>query len=171
MQMRLLYHFWRQIIQRPTVSLPLIMLTIEIRPSEVSQFQVIFFTDQNILRLDIPMYDVQFMDILDRHYYLRDVFSCCGFLEPFCLWFHHSFVEFSLLCVFQHEVNGKLVLKMVVEFDDVGMIEAVHDLYLCANMVNHLLTCYRLLADLFDGIDGACFFVFCLPDSPIRTLT
>lgn len=60
------------------------------------------------------MNDVQFMDILDRHYNLRDVLRCCGFLEPLCLGFHHSLVEFSLLSVLQYEVNGKLVLKVVV---------------------------------------------------------
>ena len=51
------------------------------------------------------------------------------------------------------------------------MIETVHDLYLCTNVIDHLLTCYRFLTDLFDRIDRTCFFVFCLPDSPIRSLT
>ena len=114
MQMRLLDHLWSQIIQRSAVSLPFIMLTIEIRPSKISQLEVIFFTDQYILRLDIPMNDIQFMDVLNCHDHLRDIFRCDGLLESLCLGLHQSFVEFSFFGVLQYEVNGKLVLKMVV---------------------------------------------------------
>lgn len=146
------------------------MLTIEIRPSKISQFQVIFFADQNILGFDVPVNDVQFMDILDCHDHLRDVLRSCGLLKPLSLGLHQSLVELSLFGVLQHEVNRKLVLKMIVKFDDVGMVETVHDLYLCADVIDHLLTCYRLLPDLFYSVDRACFFVFCLPDSPIRSL-
>lgn len=88
------------------------------------------------------MNDVQPMNVLNSHHNLRDILGRCGFLKPLPLTLHQSFVQFALLCVFKHEVDGEFVLKVVVKLDDVRVIETVHDLYLGTDVFDHLLTCY-----------------------------
>ena len=51
------------------------------------------------------------------------------------------------------------------------MFEFIHDFDLVADMVDQTLGVECFLFYLFDGVDGACFFMSALPDKPIRTLS
>lgn len=51
------------------------------------------------------------------------------------------------------------------------MIEFVHNFDFGAHMVEKVLSFEGLLFDLFDGINGSCFFVFGLPDNTIGSFS
>ena len=59
---------------------------------------------------------------------------------------------------------------MIVEFCDVGMVELVHDFHFCFHVIEKILSFEGLLFDLFDGVDGPCFFVSGFPDGSIGAL-
>ena len=82
----------------------------------------------------------------------------------------HSLIQFALFSVLQHEVDGELIFEVVIEFDYVGVVEAVHNLYFVAHVCHHLLAADRLLLYLLDGVDGTCLFVLGLPNDAVRAL-
>lgn len=60
---------------------------------------------------------------------------------------------------------------MIVQFDDVRVIETVHNLHFGTHMLHHLLAADGLLLYLLYRIHGAGLLVASLPDSPVGSLT
>jgi hypothetical protein len=64
MKMRAIDHLRGQIIQSSTVSFSFRFTMGEVRPPKISQLEDIIPTNEDILRFDVPVNDVQPMNIL-----------------------------------------------------------------------------------------------------------
>ena len=110
------------------------------------------------------------MDILESLSNLRNILRCNNLFEFFIIWFEHCFIKLTFFSILEYEIDGKLVFEMVVEFDYVGVVQAVHYFYLISDVVDHFLICNWFFLDLFDCIDCPCPFVLCLPDHTVCAL-
>lgn len=60
----------------------------EVRPSKISELQLIIFPNQNILWFDISMDDIFLMDVLDRIRNLINIFGSLQLIKFFIRTFH-----------------------------------------------------------------------------------
>ena len=68
--------------------------------------------DQNILRLDISMYDITLLTIEESFNYLSNNDFCCSLIELFDS--SQSLEQVSALAVFENRVNILVVIKITV---------------------------------------------------------
>lgn len=64
------------------------------------------------------------------------------------------FLEIALAAVFKYDIPISLESELVEAFDDVGVVEFIHEFYffLC-----HLCICFSHIPHLFDGYDFLIF--------------
>jgi hypothetical protein len=102
----------------------------KIRPTKIGQLQLVVLPYQYVLRLYISMDNFPSVNILNSTGNLENILSSLNLLESFVWTLHESFEQLSFLSILKNKINGEVVFKMVVEFDDVGMVQFVHHLYL-----------------------------------------
>lgn len=91
--------------------------------------------NEDVLRLYVPMDDVLFMDVVKSQCDLSYV-PCGSMLFKLFSWLLYEFVEeLAVFCKLKDKVYGKIIFEMVIEFDYVGMVELVHDLDFCFDVV------------------------------------
>ena len=122
MQMPLHDHLRRQIVKRAAVGLPLVFINRKIRPPKISQLHFLILADQYILRFDISMNNILFMDILDRSCHLVDILRSLQLVEFFIGTLHQRLEELSFLCELEDEVYREIILEVGVKIDDIGVL-------------------------------------------------
>jgi len=60
---------------------------------------------------------------------------------------------------------------VIVQFCYVRVIELVHNFDFCSDVVEKFLSLERFLFDLFDSVNGSCFFMFGFPYNTVRSLS
>lgn len=86
-----------------------------LRKAEVDEFDVAGFVDQNIFRLQIPVYDVSLVQLLNRHQDLRQVKDRITHLETHLLF--DLVEELTTRQVLKQQVKTLLVLHSLDEVD------------------------------------------------------
>lgn len=90
---------------------------------------------------------------------------------------HEGFLALELLHesavagVLHHEEDVVLVLEVAVQFDDVGVVEAIVNLQLSCKLLFHLVVLDGRLEDFLDGAHESCTLVNAQIDVPKLTRT
>lgn len=69
-------------------------------------------------------------------------------------------VKLPLLSKLHNEIDRNVILKMAEEFDDVRVIQRIHDFNFVSDLLCHLAIPDLLLVEFFDGIHLSTFFMF-----------
>lgn len=91
--------------------------------------------DEDVFRLYIAMDDIFFVDVVESQCDLPYVACGSMLLEFFSRFLYELIEELAVFCELKDKVNRIIIFEMVIEFDDVGMIELVHDLHFCFDVV------------------------------------
>lgn len=96
---RLLNHFRGKIVQSPAVCFPFGLLVLdEVGPAEVGQFEHPVLVYEYVLWLDVAMYDVVLVDVLQGLHDLLHIFCCHTLWETLGLRITHDLVELTSFC-------------------------------------------------------------------------
>lgn len=79
--------------------------------------------------------------------------------------------EHASLSILHDQENMIFVIEMFVKLNDIGIVQRVMYFQLSGELFNHIVLENGWLEDLFDGIQGPCFFVDSLIDIPELTWT
>ena len=128
------------------------ILVEEVGPAEVSYFHGALCVEQYVLGFDVSVYDwrVHRVQILDRGNNLAKILSGDTFGESsFPL---EDRVDLAFWCKLQDEVEGIIILVVVVQLDDVLVVQFVHDLDFELDLLHQVMLDDLRLVDDLDGI-------------------
>lgn len=108
------------------------------------------------------MNNFEFVNMVQGQYQLSDIFSN-DLLGKSLSWLVEKVViKFASLRKLQNKVYVIIVLEMIVQFDNVIVVQAIHDFDLVEYLLNHIGFAELLLLHFFDGIGKLGLFVSCL---------
>lgn len=110
------------------------------------------------------------MDFLDALGHLADIVCRHLFSEFAPRTVLECQIELSLGGVLQYQVDGELIFKVIVQFDDVVVVERIHDLYFCFGVFDQFGVVQSALLDLLNGIDILAFLMDGAMHNPERSL-
>jgi len=85
------------------------------------------------------MNDIFLVYVLNGIGDLEDVLGSLELIEFLVGAFDQSFKKLSLFCELQDKINWKIIFEVVVEIDDVGMLELIHDFDFSPDVVHQTL--------------------------------
>ncbi len=86
------------------------------------------------------MDDVFFVDILNRVGNLQDILGSLQLIKFFSRTLHKSLKELSLFSKLEDKVDREVILEMIVKFDNVMMLELIHNLHFRPDVVDQTLS-------------------------------
>lgn len=150
----LLDHLGCEVLGRPAVSLSLLIVIAElIRPAEVSQLDRTVAIKQDVLRLDVSMNDrrVETMQVLASRDHFSQILGGNTLTESaFPL---DQSIDLALGRVLQNQIEAIVVLVVVVELDNVGVVQLVHYLNFELDLLDEVVLDDLSFVDHFDRID------------------
>lgn len=111
-------------------------------PAEVRHLDLVISTEQNVFRLDIPVYDFQAVQIHECKYDLLNVYSYLFLRE--LLHLPEDLIELTVGGILENIVDALLVEKEAVHAQDVRVDEMGVNLYLATDLVDDVVV-YKLL--------------------------
>jgi hypothetical protein len=125
--------------------------------TEVSQLNIAVLTNQNVLRLQISVKDLAFVQITDGEGYLGSVELSLRLRQFFVL--GKDTVELSSSDEVHEEVNTKFLLEHVLHADNEGMFDAEHDVLFQSQVLQLLRVNDHVLPDALHCINLASSLV------------
>ena len=113
-------HFGRQIVQRTAHGLPTRRRRMY-TPAKVGNLELAKVADQNVFRFDVSMNDLFLMADVDRVDNLKNVLGRRFVVELARLF--QLVVQFTLRRIFEDEEDASIVVKVVEQSKNVGMLE------------------------------------------------
>lgn len=153
-----------RVARRPARSLQLLVVVIQVPQSEIDQFQVLVFVDENVGGLNISMCTTDIVKVFDCRDEFTEEFASLDFGQPaearLPFFFFDIVGQFSILCVLHNEekvlvcLDDLVTQDYLIELDDVGVLDFAEDIDFSPDS-NQVVFLFDLL--FLQDLDGDLF--------------